>query len=141
METAYIGGTFDLFHAGHVELFRRAKEKFGHVVVALNTDEFATRYKRAPIMNLNERRSVIEACRYVDEVDINEGCEDSKPCIARHAPCVVIHGDDWKGEALMNQMDLTKEWLDDKKVRLEYLPYTLGISTSDIIWRIRSSPS
>lgn len=133
---AYIGGTFDLFHVGHVRLFQAAKEKFGYVCVAINTDEFAERYKRKPIMTLDERGSVVAACSFVDEIIVNEEGEDSKPTILKVKPDVIVHGDDWTGEGLMKQMGLTQEFLDEHSIMMEYLPYTAGISTSDIIKRI-----
>ena len=54
----YLGGTFDLFHPGHVRLLERAS-RLGEVWVALNTDEFASEYKRKPILTLDERLSLI----------------------------------------------------------------------------------
>lgn len=132
--TVYIGGTFDLLHKGHIELFKRAKQ-FGKVVVSLNTDKFATRYKRKPIMDLGERFILVSACKYVDRVVVNWGDEDSKPAILRSGADIILHGDDWTGEKLMKQMSLTQEWLDKHKIRMEYLPYTKGISTSELIKR------
>ncbi|HEX9266475.1 MAG TPA: adenylyltransferase/cytidyltransferase family protein, partial [Candidatus Limnocylindria bacterium] len=73
-----MGGTFDLFHLGHVNLLRNAKKHADIVVVALNTDEFNEQYKgKRPVMTLAERRAVLEACRYVDVVDVNTGGADS----------------------------------------------------------------
>ena len=133
----YIGGTFDLFHVGHVNLFRLAKHKFGHVIVSLNTDEFCGRYKRKPVMSFEERMAPILACRYVDEVTVNDGCEDSKPAILRTKPDVIVHGDDWQGPALMAQMGLAEEFLRQNDISMFYMPYTRDISTTDIINRIK----
>jgi cytidyltransferase-like protein len=58
----------DLFHPGHVEFLRKAKELGDYLVVGLVTDEKASRYKRLPILTFDERREVIQSCRYVDEV-------------------------------------------------------------------------
>lgn len=130
----YIGGTFDLLHPGHINLFKEAF-KHGHVVVALNTDDFAARYKRRPVMRLHERYAVVRACRYVTAVCVNEGDEDSKPTIERWRPRYVVHGDDWTGDALMAQMGLTQGWMDDRGIAFLYLPYTTDVSSSDIIAR------
>lgn len=127
----YIGGTFDLLHSGHIELFRRAS-KHGKVVVSLNKDEFAARYKRKPVMPLNERFAVIEAIKYVDEVMINSGDEDSKPAILEARATHILHGDDWTGESLMKQMDLTEKWLKEHDIEMYYLPYTPHVSSSKI---------
>lgn len=129
---AYIGGTFDLFHPGHVNLFRAAKEIAKEVIVALNTDEFAARYKRPPIMALPERMIMVESCKYVDLVTVNEGGEDSKPAILRCRPDAILHGDDWTGDSLMKQMGLTHEFLRQHGIAMEYVPYTCGISSTDL---------
>ena len=65
----YTGGTFDLFHTGHVNLLRQCKEIGDYVVVSLNTDEFIYRYKgEYPIISYEERKDVLLSCKYVDEV-------------------------------------------------------------------------
>lgn len=135
----YVGGTFDLFHAGHINFLSLCAE-YGKVVVALNTDEFAARYKRRPILSLTERYDAVEACRFVDKVVVNIGNEDSWLTInTMPIDCEVkyiAHGDDWTGEALLKQLNISPEWLINKGIEMLYIPYTAGISTSDIIGRI-----
>ena len=61
-------GTFDLFHVGHVNILRRAKALGDYLVVALSTDEFnAIKHKKA-YHSYEDRKAILEACRYVDEV-------------------------------------------------------------------------
>jgi len=135
----YVGGTFDLFHAGHINFLSLCAE-YGKVVVALNTDEFAARYKRRPILSLTERYDAVEACRFVDKVVVNIGNEDSWLTInTMPIDCQVkyiAHGDDWTGESLLTQLNISQAWLDNKGIEMLYIPYTAGISTSDIIGRI-----
>lgn len=134
---AYAGGTFDLFHAGHVELFRRIREQVaGRLVVGLNTDEFAERYKRKPVMTLRERVDVVGACRYVSGVVVNTGNENSKPAIEASGANVIVHGDDWTGPALMAQMGLTSDWLNDRGIAMQYLSYTPSVSTGKLLARV-----
>ena len=64
----YTPGICDLFHAGHVEFFRRARELGDGGVVGIPTDENTASYKPRPIMKLEERVAVVAACRYVDRV-------------------------------------------------------------------------
>lgn len=130
----YVGGTFDLFHPGHVELLKRCN-RLGEVWVSLNTDEFAARYKRPTIMTLEERTVMLGACRYVTQVVVNEGDEDSKPAILGVRPRYIVHGTDWQGFDLMRQMGLTVDFLKEHGIGLVYQPYTEGISSSDIIKR------
>jgi len=136
-DRVYVGGTFDLFHSGHVNLLRRAAE-YGDVYVALNTDEFAARYKRRPILTIAERTILVLSCRYVYDVLPNLGAWDSKFTIARVGPRYIVHGDDWTGKAYLEQLAVTEEWLEQRGIELLYLPYTDGISSSDIEERVRA---
>lgn len=134
--TVYTGGTFDLFHAGHVNFLRECA-KFGRVVVALNTDEFIAEYKgRPPVMSYDERAEVLRACRYVDAVLPNYGGVDSKPAIEEVKPNVVIIGSDWARRDYYAQMGFYQDWLDERGISLCYIPYTQGISTTDLKKRI-----
>lgn len=133
----WIGGTFDLFHRGHVR-FLAAAARYGDVVVALNTDAFAERYKRKPVMTLAERFTVVGACRYVKWTCVNEAEEDSRPSILHWMPHYIAHGDDWTGEALMSQLGIDQDFLNEHNIRMLYLRYTAGLSTSDIIERIKA---
>lgn len=134
--TVYTGGTFDLFHAGHVNFLRECA-KFGRVVVALNTDDFIAEYKgRPPVMSYQERAEVLLACRYVDAVLPNYGGVDSKPAIEEVQPNVVIIGSDWARRDYYKQMNFDQDWLDEHRITLCYIPYTQGISTTDLKKRI-----
>lgn len=134
----YLGGTFDCLHPGHLNFLAQAS-RIGTVVVGLNSDEFASRYKRPPVFTYDERKAMLEATRYVVQVVANEGDEDSRPAILKARAKYVAHGDDWVGDSLMLQMGLTKEWLGEHKIVLVYIPYTPSISTTDIIGRCQAS--
>lgn len=135
----YTGGTFDLFHRGHVNFLLQCRmlANGGKVTVGLNTDEFAESYKRKPVCNLAERIAVVEACRYVDDVAVNWGGGDSKPLIEHVAPDVIAVGDDWRDKDYYGQMGFTQEWLDERGIQVIFLPYTKGVSSSDIISRLK----
>lgn len=136
----YTGGTFDLFHWGHVELLRRLKDlagKDGQVIVSLNTDEFIEEYKgKKPVMSYEERYSVLDSCRYVDEVVKNVGGKDSKQSVLSSDIDIVAVGMDWLERDYMKQMSFTREWLEDNDISLIYVPYTRGVSTTDIKKRL-----
>lgn len=131
----YVGGTFDLFHFGHVSLLRRASY-YGPVWVSLNTDEFAASYKRRPVLTLSERLLMLSSCVFVDGVVVNRGGADSRPAIEAVCPRYIVHGDDWTGPEYLAQLGVTEEWLAERGIELLYLPYTKSISTSKIIERI-----
>lgn len=136
MSVVYCGGTFDLFHAGHVQFLRKCKN-YGYVVVALNTDEFIEKFKgKRPVMTFAERYEVLRSCRYVDEVIPNLSGADSKPTISAVNPDMIVIGDDWLTKDYYKQMGFTQKWLDEVGIKLVYVPYTKNISTSDIKKRL-----
>jgi glycerol-3-phosphate cytidylyltransferase len=132
MGVIYTGGTFDLFHAGHVEFLRRCSE-LGRVTVALNTDEFIEGYKgKPPVLSYRDRERVLLGCRYVDDVVPNVGGFDSRPSIEMVAPDMVAIGSDWARRDYYTQMAFDQDWLDDRGIALCYIPYTPGISSTAI---------
>jgi glycerol-3-phosphate cytidylyltransferase len=130
--TVYTGGTFDLFHAGHVNFLKRCSD-LGSVTVALNTDEFIDEYKgKPPVLSYADRRDVLLACRYVDYVIPNSGGSDSRIAIESVMPDLIVIGSDWARRDYYTQMAFDQDWLDDRGIGLCYIPYTLGISSTAI---------
>lgn len=132
MTRVYADLVGDLFHHGHVEFLRRARELGDELVVGVHSDATVESYKRVPVMTMEERIRVVEACRYVDEVIADAPLTVTADWIGRHRIDLVVHGDD----------------LDDGDTRLMYaapaamgilrtVPYTRGISTSQILRRLR----
>lgn len=141
MTRGYTGGTFDLFHAGHVAFLQLCRMQCDHLTVALNTDEFCTRYKRKPILNLVERNEILLSCRYVDQVIYNTGSEDSRPSILRAGANIIFHGDDWTGPDYLKQLGISPEFLEAYKIRIRYINYKLRPefkNTTQIIEEIKS---
>lgn len=138
----YTGGTFDLFHSGHVNFLRMCKKIAGEeglINVALNTDKFIKEFKgKAPIFSYEQRRGILLACRYVDQVFPNEYSQDSKPTIEYINPNFIVVGDDWAKKDYYKQMSFTQEWLDGKDITLIYVPYTQGISTTEIKSKLKN---
>jgi glycerol-3-phosphate cytidylyltransferase len=136
----YTGGTFDLFHAGHAAFLKRCKEmaQYGRVVVSLNTDEFIADYKgKSPVMSFAERKAVLESCKYVDDVVANVGGVDSRIAIETVKPDIIVIGSDWARKNYYDQMNFTQSWLDERGIVLAYVPYTTGISSTEIKERIK----
>jgi len=132
----YTGGTFDLFHSGHVAFLRKCA-LVGSVTVSLNTDEFIKNYKgNPPVMSYAEREAVLLACRYVDAVVPNVGGVDSTVAIELAQPDIIIIGSDWARRDYYKQMGFTQDWLDERDIGLAYIPYTQGISTTELKKRI-----
>jgi glycerol-3-phosphate cytidylyltransferase len=143
MATVYTGGTFDLFHSGHVNFLRQCKKIAGQgiergvVVVSLNTDEFIKRFKgKPPLYSYAEREVILRGCRYVDEVVPNIGEQDSTIAINMVRPDFIVIGSDWAKKDYYAQMGFTQKWLDDAGITLIYVPYTEGVSTTELKRRL-----
>lgn len=141
MRTLYTGGTFDLFHSGHVNFLRQCGKiagPDGEVVVSLNTDEFVKEYKgKAPVYTYAEREKLLLGCRYVSRVVPNFGGPDSKIAIEFVNPSIIAIADDWCKKDYYKQMSFTQAWLDERDITLIYIPYTENISTTSLKERIR----
>jgi glycerol-3-phosphate cytidylyltransferase len=134
--TVYTGGTFDLIHPGHVNFLRQCAE-LGSVTVSLNTDEFIAAYKgKPPIMTYAERKAVLWELRCVDKVIANDGGADSTEAIELVDPDVIAIGSDWARKDYYKQMGFSQDWLDERNIMLLYIPYTQGISTTELKQRI-----
>jgi len=134
----YTGGTFDLFHYGHVSFLRKCKQIADTVIVGLNQDDFISEYKSAPIFNYEERVQSLISCSLVNDVVPNVLGFDSKPTILSVKPDIIAVGDDWAHKDYYKQMSFTQQWLDDQNIALIYIPYTKGISSSEIKRRIKN---
>lgn len=127
----YTGGTFDLFHAGHVNFLRMCKMLADEVVVSLNTDEFIYEYKGfKPFYTYEQRREILLACRYVDKVHTNIAGADSTKSIEQVQPNIIAIGTDWAKKDYYAQMGFSQQWLDVRNILLIYLPYTEHISST-----------
>lgn len=133
----YTGGTFDLPHSGHVNFLKKCAE-LGEVTVSLNTDEFIARYKgKPPVMSYAEREAVLLEYRSVADVIPNSGDADSKPAIELIEPDIIAIGSDWARKDYYKQMSFTQDWLDEHGISLIYIPYTGGISSTEIKRRLK----
>lgn len=126
-------GTFDLPHIGHARLFRRC-EWLGRLVVGVNTDEFVISYKRhAPLYRFEERVALISLLGY--EVRCNDS--PGRELIEAVRPDYLAIGSDWARRDYYGQIDVDQDLLDALDVTMVYVPYTDGISTTDIKERLR----
>ena len=117
-------GTFDLLHYGHINLLKRAKSLGDYLIVGLSTDEFNNKEKNKECyFDYDNRKSLLDAVRYVDLVIPEENWEQKISDIQKYNVDVFVIGDDWKGKF---------DYLKDSGVEVVYLPRTKEISTSKI---------
>lgn len=115
-------GTFDLLHYGHINLLKRAKKLGDYLVVAISTDDFNILKHKESYHSYEERRLILEAIKYVDEVIPEVTWEQKIEDIKNHNIDIFVMGDDWKGK-----FDFLKEYCE-----VVYLERTPGISTTKI---------
>lgn len=137
----YLDMIGDLFHAGHVKAIehaiRAACERFHcepqdvYMIVGVNSDEDCASYKRLPILNVDERCAEIAACRLVNHVIKNSPLVLTGAFLDEQYIDLVVHGDDFDAEKLRRFYGVAI----DRGI-FQTIPYTRGISTSDIIRRI-----
>jgi cytidyltransferase-like protein len=127
----YVDIVGDLFHAGHVEFFKRARAFGDYLIVGVLADDVVEGYKRTPILSLEERVKVIQACKYVDEVVVAPPLRLTEEMIKDYQIDVVVHGDDFNLALVEDQYGVSF-----KLGIFRTVPYTKGVSTSDIIRRI-----
>jgi cytidyltransferase-like protein len=129
--TGYLAGVFDLYHMGHLNMFKRAKEQCEHLIVGVVTDEGVRKYKKTvPFIPFEERIELVRSCKYVDEaveIPLNYGgTRDAYRMY--HFDCQFSGSDytdnpDWLAE---------KEFLEKNGAEMVFFPYTEGTSSTKI---------
>lgn len=123
----YTTGVYDMFHIGHLNILRRAKEQCEILIVGVTTDDLCYKRKnKYPIICEKDRMEIVEAIRYVDKVVAQSDMEKIRPVKELNADAVFV-GSDWKGTETWNQYE--KEFA---KVgcTVVYLDHTDGISST-----------
>lgn len=123
----YTTGAFDLFHIGHLNILRRAKEQCDILIVGVSTDELVLDYKKKkPIIPFEERIQIVEAIRYVDRVVPQTDMNKVQAVKRLHAEAVFV-GSDWKHTPAWEKYE--KDFL-EVGCSVIYLDHTDGISTT-----------
>lgn len=121
----YLSGTFDLFHVGHLNLLRRAKEQCDYLIVGVHSDG---KWKgKDTFIPLNERKEIVGACKYVDKV-VDSCPEDSDAWNLWHYNRLFV-GSDYKGTERFKRYE---EFFRNKNVQIVYFPYTKSTSSTQI---------
>jgi len=123
----YTQGTYDMFHIGHLNLLRQAKEQCEKLIVGINSDQLVQEYKsKTPVVNEYDRMEIVKELRCVDDVVLCDTLKKTTIWEKVHFDAIFI-GDDWKGNARWAQ---TERDLAPLGANVVYLKHTEGISSS-----------
>ncbi len=131
-KVGYTCGVYDLLHVGHLNLFERCKELCDYLIVGICDDDYVKNIKhKEPVINEFDRSRLVNALKVVDEVHIinSEVTNDKLLALQKYKFDVLFSGDDWKGS---ERYIMTEKQFSELGVSIEYLPYTKGVSTSEI---------
>ena len=113
-------GTFDVLHYGHINLLKRARALGDYLIVALSSDEFNAIKNKQSYYTYEQRKTILEACRYVDLVIPENNWEQKIDDVKKYQADIFVMGDDWKGK-----FDFLKEYCE-----VIYLPRTPDVSST-----------
>jgi glycerol-3-phosphate cytidylyltransferase len=122
MKTVLTYGTFDLFHIGHLNLLKRARELGDKLIVAVSTDEFNATKGKTTLMPFEHRVELVRSVRFVDEVIAESNWEQKISDVQQHKVDVFVMGSDWQGK-----FDFLKPYCE-----VVYLPRTDNVSSTDL---------
>lgn len=123
----YTTGVFDMFHIGHLNILKKAKEQCDYLIVGVSTDENVKSYKhKTPVIPYENRKAIVEAIKYVDLVVPQENMDKFAAWEKYHFD-VIFHGDDWKGSKMFNEVERK---LGEVGCKMVFLPHTEGISST-----------
>ena len=134
-KTVYIAMSADVIHSGHINVIEEGA-KYGDVIIGLLTDEAIATYKRLPILDYETREKIFKNIKNVSKV-VKQSALDYTENLRNLKPNYVVHGDDWKEgvQALIREkvIEVLKEW-DGELIEV---PYTKGISSTDLASQYR----
>lgn len=130
----YTTGVYDLFHIGHLNILRRAKEQCEYLIVGVSTDGLVESYKhKRPVIPYEERVEIIKSIRYVDEVVPQTSLDKLEAWKKLHYN-VLFHGSDWKGSSMYEEVE---KKLESIGIDMVFLPHTTGTSSTMISERLK----
>lgn len=126
-KVGYTTGVYDMFHVGHLNILKRAKEQCDFLIVGVSTDENVQHYKhKTPIIPFEQRKEIVAAIRYVDQVVPQENMDKFAAWEKYHFDAI-FHGDDWKGSSMYDEIE---KKLAAVGCEMVFLPHTDGVSST-----------
>jgi cytidyltransferase-like protein len=130
-------GTFDLFHIGHLRLLQRCRRLSPDVVVGVNSDAFVQDYKGSlPVQTEKQRMDFIKTLGYKPYLNNGAGHDFLLTFASGHRGTILVIGTDWLRKDYLKQIETSAEELEDWNISLMYVPYTEGVSTTEIKRRV-----
>ena len=126
LKIGYTTGVYDLFHIGHLNLLRKAKAQCDYLIVGVSTDELVSYKHKQAVIPFEERKEIVNAIKYVDEVVTQENMNKMEAW-DKYRFDVMFVGDDWKGTDKWNKIEADLNAVGAKVV---YFPYTKGTSST-----------
>lgn len=127
MVIGYTTGVYDMFHIGHLNILRRAKEQCDYLVVGVSTDELVQKVKnKTPIIPFADRCEIVGAIKYVDKV-VPQFDKNKMAAWEKYHFNKMFVGSDWKGTEVWNRFE---EEFKPLGVEIVYLDHTDGISST-----------
>ena len=125
----YTTGVYDMFHIGHLNVIRRAKEQCDYLIVGVSTDELVQHDKnKTPVIPYAERAAIVEAIKYVGEV-VPQPDKNKFAAWEKYHFDKMFVGSDWKGTPQWNEFE---KQFEPYGVEIVYLPHTDGISSTQL---------
>lgn len=124
----YTTGVFDLFHIGHLNILKKAKEQCDFLIVGVTVDNLVAYKGKKAFIPFEERIAIVEAIRYVDKVVPQTSMDKMKAWNELHFNKMFV-GDDWKGTETWNRWE---EEFNKVGVDVVYFPYTKQTSSSEL---------
>lgn len=127
MRVGYAPGVYDLFHVGHLNILRQARERCDYLIAGVVSDDMAFHAKgRFPVIPLTERLEIVKHIEFVDEA-ICETVPNKIDVWHQHPFDVIYKGDDWRGTA---KGDALERDFASVGVEVSYFPYTIHTSST-----------
>jgi glycerol-3-phosphate cytidylyltransferase len=124
----YTAGVYDMFHIGHLNILKKAKEQCEHLIVAVSTDELVAYKNRKAIIPHKERMAIVESIKFVDQV-VSQGDMNKHGAWQKYKFDVMFVGSDWKNTDKWNEYE---QQFARVGVEIIYFPYTEGSSSTKL---------
>ncbi len=135
MIIGYTTGVYDLFHVGHLALFKNAKGMCDKLIVGVTVDELVSYKGKSAVIPFEDRIEMVRGCRYVD-VAVPQYDMDKLTACKKLGATYLFVGDDWYNTDKWNEFE--KEFA-EAGIKIIYFPYTKGVSSTKITNQLQES--